>query len=197
MTSYPRTEKQRIPRLLRAGTQRWLPTRRSSNHVTIRGFRDNLTVAEGVQRASLTLYMPDYPVAHDAPVDYIPWMPVWSMNGGTVRAHIPLAALAPILRPEYSSGQGCGMCAVGNTDLVWARIWAECSAGIGCRGTARYFWVGMTPEQMSFSWWLTSGDHVLLAEVATAEALEARCGPTPTAAIKEDASVTVSVGVEL
>jgi hypothetical protein len=25
----------------------------------------------------------------------------WSLDGGTVEAHIPLAVLSPILRPEY------------------------------------------------------------------------------------------------
>jgi hypothetical protein len=25
----------------------------------------------------------------------------WAMDGGTVQAHIPLAALAPVLRPEF------------------------------------------------------------------------------------------------
>lgn len=49
----------------------------------------------------LILYMPDYPVAHDNPINYQPGMPVWSMDGGTVEAHIPIAALAPVLRAEY------------------------------------------------------------------------------------------------
>ncbi len=45
----------------------------------------------------LILYMPDAPMAHENP-----WPRdrlVWSMDGNTVEAHIPLAALAPILRP--------------------------------------------------------------------------------------------------
>ncbi|MGV9800973.1 RsiV family protein [Mycobacterium sp. NPDC003449] len=50
---------------------------------------------------ALVLYMPDYPVGHDTPVDYTPAAMQWSMDGGTVQAHIPLGALAPILRPEY------------------------------------------------------------------------------------------------
>lgn len=50
---------------------------------------------------ALVIYMPDYPVAHDVPVDYSPGMPVWSMNGGTVQAHVPLGVLSPVLRPEY------------------------------------------------------------------------------------------------
>lgn len=50
----------------------------------------------------LILYMPDYPVAHDDPINYTPGVMQWSMDGGTVEAHIPLAALAPILRPELA-----------------------------------------------------------------------------------------------
>jgi hypothetical protein len=49
----------------------------------------------------LIVYMPDYPVAHGAPLDFRPGMMQWSLDGGTVEAHIPLAALSPILRPEY------------------------------------------------------------------------------------------------
>lgn len=50
---------------------------------------------------ALILYMPDYPVARDSPIDFTPGVMQWSMDGGTVQAHIPLAALRPILRPEY------------------------------------------------------------------------------------------------
>lgn len=49
----------------------------------------------------LILYMPDYPVAHDLPLDFTIGHMQWSMDGGTVQAHIPLAALGSILRPEY------------------------------------------------------------------------------------------------
>ncbi|MFS0898393.1 mannan-binding protein [Mycolicibacterium litorale] len=49
----------------------------------------------------LILYMPDYPVGRDSPTDFTPGVMQWSMDGGTVQAHIPLAALAPILRPEF------------------------------------------------------------------------------------------------
>ncbi|MDT5082062.1 MAG: hypothetical protein QOJ80_6699 [Mycobacterium sp.] len=49
----------------------------------------------------LILYLPDYPVAHDTPLDFTTGKMQWSMDGGTVQAHIPLAALSPILRPEY------------------------------------------------------------------------------------------------
>jgi hypothetical protein len=45
--------------------------------------------------------MPDYPVAHDIPLNFTPGVMQWSMDGGTVRARIPLAVLSPILRQEY------------------------------------------------------------------------------------------------
>ncbi|ORW00989.1 mannan-binding family protein [Mycobacterium kyorinense] len=48
----------------------------------------------------LILYMPDYPVGHDSPVQY-GQAQQWSMDGGTVEPHIPLAALSSILRPEF------------------------------------------------------------------------------------------------
>lgn len=46
----------------------------------------------------LILYMPDYPVGHDQPINFTPGVMQWYMDGGTVQAHIPLAALAPVLR---------------------------------------------------------------------------------------------------
>ncbi|MFN8228541.1 MAG: RsiV family protein [Mycobacterium sp.] len=49
----------------------------------------------------LILYMPDYPVGHDVPIDYTIGRMQWYMDGGTVQAHIPLSALSSILRPEY------------------------------------------------------------------------------------------------
>jgi hypothetical protein len=49
----------------------------------------------------LVIYMPDYPVARDTPLDFTPGVMKWSMDGGTVVAHIPLAALSPALRPEF------------------------------------------------------------------------------------------------
>lgn len=49
----------------------------------------------------LVIYMPDYPVGRDRPTNFTPGAMQWSMDGGTVQAHIPLTALAPILRPEY------------------------------------------------------------------------------------------------
>jgi hypothetical protein len=45
--------------------------------------------------------MPDYPVGHDTPLDYTIGRMQWAMDGGTVQAHIPLAALRSILRPEF------------------------------------------------------------------------------------------------
>jgi hypothetical protein len=49
----------------------------------------------------LILYLPDYPVAHDTPIQY--GQPQqWSMDGGAVQPRIPLSALSSILRPEYS-----------------------------------------------------------------------------------------------
>ncbi|MEB3983147.1 mannan-binding family protein [Mycobacterium sp. 663a-19] len=48
----------------------------------------------------LILYMPDYPVGHDSPVQY-GQIEQWSMDGGTVEPHIPLSALGTVLRPEF------------------------------------------------------------------------------------------------
>lgn len=47
----------------------------------------------------LILYLPDFPVARDTPIDFTPGMPVWSMTGGVVQPHIPLSALSSALRP--------------------------------------------------------------------------------------------------
>ncbi|WP_197373334.1 mannan-binding family protein [Mycolicibacterium baixiangningiae] len=52
----------------------------------------------------LVIYMPDHPVGRDRPTNFTPGIMQWSMDGGTVQAHIPLAALAPILRPEFGGG---------------------------------------------------------------------------------------------
>jgi hypothetical protein len=46
----------------------------------------------------LILYMPDYPVGHDSPINFTPGVMQWYMDGGTVQAHIPLSALASVLR---------------------------------------------------------------------------------------------------
>jgi hypothetical protein len=45
----------------------------------------------------LILYMPDYPVARDSPIDFTPSTYIWSFTGGDVQPHIPLSALAPAL----------------------------------------------------------------------------------------------------
>lgn len=45
----------------------------------------------------LILYMPDYPVARDTPIDFTPYKYIWSMTGGVVQPHIPLSALGPAL----------------------------------------------------------------------------------------------------
>lgn len=49
----------------------------------------------------LVIYMPDYPVGRDRPTDFTPGIMQWSMDGGTVQAHIPLSALSPILQPQF------------------------------------------------------------------------------------------------
>jgi Protein of unknown function (DUF3298)/Mannan-binding protein len=49
----------------------------------------------------LILYLPDYPVGHDSPIQY-GQLQQWSMDGGTVEPHIPLSALSAILRPQFS-----------------------------------------------------------------------------------------------
>lgn len=46
----------------------------------------------------LILYMPDYPVGHDEPINFNPGALQWFMDGGTVEAHIPLSALSSALR---------------------------------------------------------------------------------------------------
>lgn len=46
----------------------------------------------------LILYMPDYPVAHDEPLNFTPGVMQWFIDGGTVQAHIPLSALSSVLR---------------------------------------------------------------------------------------------------
>ncbi|MBU3750324.1 MAG: DUF3298 domain-containing protein [Mycobacterium sp.] len=46
----------------------------------------------------LILYMPDYPVARDTPIDFTPANYIWAITGGIVQPRIPLSALAPALR---------------------------------------------------------------------------------------------------
>lgn len=45
----------------------------------------------------LILYMPDYPVARDSPIDFTPANYIWSITGGVVQPRIPLSALGPAL----------------------------------------------------------------------------------------------------
>jgi hypothetical protein len=52
--------------------------------------------ARAVTPDELILDMPDYPVGHDSPINFNVMQ--WFMDGGTVQAHIPLSALAPVLR---------------------------------------------------------------------------------------------------
>ena len=47
----------------------------------------------------LILYLPDYPVGRDSPIDFTPGTYLWSMTGGTVQPRIPLSSLAPALGP--------------------------------------------------------------------------------------------------
>jgi gas vesicle protein len=47
----------------------------------------------------LILYMPDYPVSRDSPIDFDPASYLWAINGGIVQPRIPLSALGPALRP--------------------------------------------------------------------------------------------------
>lgn len=79
------------------GTYPFTPDRWTPDKVYSGGYR-----SWALTQDSLIIYMPGYPVAHDIPVDYSPGMPVWSMDGGTVQAHVPLTALSPVLRPEYA-----------------------------------------------------------------------------------------------
>lgn len=69
--------------------ERWTPDKPYSG-----GYR-----AWALTPTELILYLPDYPVAVDAPIPYD--QKQWSMDGGNVQPHIPLSALASILRPEY------------------------------------------------------------------------------------------------
>ena len=78
------------------GTYPFLADRWTPDEVYSGGYK-----ARALTPDELILYMPDYPVAHDTPLDFTPGLMQWSMDGGTAQTHIPLAALSPILRPEY------------------------------------------------------------------------------------------------
>lgn len=80
-----------------AGSYPFIPDRWTPDKVYSGGYK-----AWALTPNELVLYMPDYPVGHDTPVNYTPGVMQWSMDGGTVQAHIPLSALAPILRPEFT-----------------------------------------------------------------------------------------------
>lgn len=77
------------------GSYPFTPDRWTPDKVYSGGYR-----AWAITPDELVLYLPDYPVGHDLPVDYTTGVMQWSMDGGAVQAHIPLAALAPILRPD-------------------------------------------------------------------------------------------------
>ena len=78
------------------GTYPFTPDRWTPDKVYSGGYK-----AWALTPDELILYMPDYPVGRDSPIDFTPGRMQWSMDGGTVQAHIPLSALAPVLRPEY------------------------------------------------------------------------------------------------
>ena len=74
-------------------TYPFVPDRWTPDNVYSGGYR-----AWALDAGSLILYLPDYPVGRDSPVDFSPTALQWSMNGGMVQPRIPLSALAPILR---------------------------------------------------------------------------------------------------
>ena len=74
------------------GTYPFVPERWTPDTVYSGGYK-----AWALTPDELILYLPDYPVARDTPVDYTPGHMQWSMDGGTVEPHIPLSALSPIL----------------------------------------------------------------------------------------------------
>lgn len=78
------------------GTYPFIVERWSPQNVYSGGYK-----AWALTQDELVLYMPDYPVAHDTPLDFTPGIMQWSMDGGTVQAHIPLSVLGPVLRPEF------------------------------------------------------------------------------------------------
>ncbi|MFN3003038.1 RsiV family protein [Mycolicibacterium wolinskyi] len=78
------------------GTYPFTPDRWTPDKVFSGGYK-----AWALTPDELILYMPDYPVGRDSPIDFTPGLMQWSMDGGTVQAHIPLSALSPVLRPEF------------------------------------------------------------------------------------------------
>ncbi len=79
-----------------AGTYPFVADRWTPDNVYSGGYK-----AWALTPDELILYMPDYPVGRDTPINFTPGNMQWSMDGGTVQAHIPLAALSPVLRPEF------------------------------------------------------------------------------------------------
>lgn len=80
-------------------TYPFIPERWTPDKVYSGGYK-----AWALTPTELILYMPDYPVARDSPIDFTPGSYLWSMNGGTVQPRIPLSALAPALRPGILPG---------------------------------------------------------------------------------------------
>ncbi|MGK2869523.1 MAG: DUF3298 domain-containing protein [Mycobacterium sp.] len=78
------------------GSYPFIPDRWTPDKVYSGGYK-----AWALTPDELILYMPDYPVARDTPIDFTPGVMQWSMDGGTVQAHIPLSALSSILRPQF------------------------------------------------------------------------------------------------
>ncbi len=79
-----------------AGTYPFTPDRWTADKVFSGGYK-----AWALTPDELILYMPDYPVGRDTPLDYTVGRMQWSMDGGTVQARIPLSALASVLRPAF------------------------------------------------------------------------------------------------
>lgn len=75
------------------GTYPFVPDRWTSDKVYSGAYKAWVLTPD-----ELILYMPDYPVGHDEPLNFTPGVMQWFMDGGTVEAHIPLSALAPALR---------------------------------------------------------------------------------------------------
>lgn len=78
------------------GTYPFIPERWTPDKVYSGGYR-----AWALTPDELILYMPDYPVGRDSPINFSPGALQWFMDGGTVQARIPLSALSPVLRPEF------------------------------------------------------------------------------------------------
>lgn len=75
------------------GTYPFVADRWTADKVYSGGYR-----AWALTPDELILYLPDYPVGHDEPLDFTPGIMQWFMDGGTVEPHIPLSALAGALR---------------------------------------------------------------------------------------------------